>query len=85
MPTPTEDPNKAAFLERVRTALGRANPILHTPNHPSAHFEDYSSWHSGGVNMLFGDGRVKFLSSNIDAAVFHALATRAGNEQDGGY
>lgn len=57
----------------------------HTPNHPSAHFEDYSSWHSGGVNMLFGDGRVKFLSSNIDAAVFHALATRAGNEQDGAY
>ena len=35
MPTPVEDPNKAVFLERVRTALGRANPIIHTPDHPS--------------------------------------------------
>jgi L-lactate dehydrogenase complex protein LldG len=35
MPTPVEDPNKAAFLERVRTALGRTQPILHTPDHPS--------------------------------------------------
>ena len=35
MPAPVEDPNKAAFLERVRGALGRAEPITHTPDHPS--------------------------------------------------
>ena len=35
MPTPEEDPNKAAFLARVRDALGRAEPLTHTPDHPS--------------------------------------------------
>ena len=57
----------------------------HTPNHPSAHFEDYSSWHSSGVHILFGDGRVRFLSNSVDETVFHALATRSGNEQAVGY
>ena len=33
-PAPEEHPNKAAFLRRVREALGRADPILHTPDHP---------------------------------------------------
>ena len=35
MPTPVEDPNKAAFLERVRESLGRHSPILATPDHPT--------------------------------------------------
>jgi L-lactate dehydrogenase complex protein LldG len=30
---PAEHPNKAAFLARVREALGRTEPILHTPDH----------------------------------------------------
>ena len=33
MPTPEEDPNKAAFIKRVRLALGRTEPIAHTPDH----------------------------------------------------
>lgn len=35
MPTPDEHENKEAFLKRVREALGRSEPILHTPDHPS--------------------------------------------------
>ena len=35
MPTPVEDPNKAAFLARVRGALGRSTPITVTPDHPT--------------------------------------------------
>ena len=31
---PEEHPNKAAFLGRVRAALGRTEPISHTPDHP---------------------------------------------------
>lgn len=34
MPAPEEHPNKAAFLRRVREALGRSEPVLHPPDHP---------------------------------------------------
>jgi prepilin-type N-terminal cleavage/methylation domain-containing protein/prepilin-type processing-associated H-X9-DG protein len=39
-----------------------------------------SSRHSGGVNMLMGDGSVKFIKSTISTNVWWALGTRAGNE-----
>jgi L-lactate dehydrogenase complex protein LldG len=32
---PQEDPNKAAFLQRVREALGYADPLSATPDYPS--------------------------------------------------
>jgi L-lactate utilization protein LutC len=34
-PIPTEDLNKAKFLQRVREALGRTEPLVHTPDHPA--------------------------------------------------
>lgn len=34
MPTPEEHSNKAAFLGRVRNALGRSEPVLYPPDHP---------------------------------------------------
>ncbi len=48
----------------------------------------YSSWsaitatseHSGGVNVLFGDGAVRFIGDSIDRAVWRALGTRNGGE-----
>ena len=30
-----ESDNKAAFIQRVREALGRSEPVLHTPDHPA--------------------------------------------------
>jgi prepilin-type N-terminal cleavage/methylation domain-containing protein/prepilin-type processing-associated H-X9-DG protein len=38
------------------------------------------SYHSGGVNALFGDGSVKFIASSINVALWRALGTRAGGE-----
>jgi len=35
VPPPVEDPNKAAFIERVRKALGRSQPLTAIPDHPS--------------------------------------------------
>ncbi|MDX1966605.1 MAG: DUF1559 domain-containing protein [Planctomycetaceae bacterium] len=52
----------------------------HTPNHPSLHIDDYSSWHTGGVHFLFADGRVRFVNENVDYVLFQGVATRAGNE-----
>lgn len=37
-----------------------------------------NSFHDGGVNMAFADGRVKFLSQSINGAVYAALASPQG-------
>jgi prepilin-type processing-associated H-X9-DG protein len=46
--------------------------------------DDFSSKHTGGVNLLFGDGSVRFLRSiTIDGPqryAFWAMGTRAGGE-----
>jgi prepilin-type N-terminal cleavage/methylation domain-containing protein/prepilin-type processing-associated H-X9-DG protein len=42
--------------------------------------DDFSSWHPGGVNIVFADGSVHFLLNETDHAVFLALGTRAGGE-----
>ena len=39
-----------------------------------------SSRHSGGVNVLFCDGSVRFVKSSVSTAVWWNLGTRAGGE-----
>jgi prepilin-type processing-associated H-X9-DG protein/prepilin-type N-terminal cleavage/methylation domain-containing protein len=38
------------------------------------------SFHPGGVNVLFGDGSVRFVSNSIDARALEGMATRNGAE-----
>ncbi len=38
------------------------------------------SQHPGGVNLLMADGSVQFIFDEIDIIVWHAMATRNGNE-----
>lgn len=38
------------------------------------------SYHSGGVNVLFMDGSVRFVSDSVDVFVWRAAGTIAGNE-----
>ena len=40
-----------------------------------------SSLHPGGVNVLFCDGTVRFITDNIDQQVYWAMGTRNGQEQ----
>jgi prepilin-type N-terminal cleavage/methylation domain-containing protein/prepilin-type processing-associated H-X9-DG protein len=42
--------------------------------------DDYYSEHPGGVNMLFADGSVRFVSERLNHDVLLALGTRAGGE-----
>lgn len=55
----------------------------HTPNHPSLHIDDYSSWHAGGVHFLFADGRVRLVNENVDYRLFQGIATPSGGEDIG--
>jgi prepilin-type processing-associated H-X9-DG protein len=38
------------------------------------------SWHTGGANVVMGDGAVRFFSNSIDAGTQHALHSRNGGE-----
>lgn len=42
--------------------------------------QDVYSFHSGGANILFGDGHVKFVSADIDIREFVKMVTRTGGE-----
>ncbi len=57
---------------------------------PNADFPVYDpdtfySFHSGGAQFLFGDGSVRFISSNVDGPTYQHLATIAGGEVPGDY
>ncbi|MCE9561139.1 MAG: DUF1559 domain-containing protein [Planctomycetes bacterium] len=41
---------------------------------------NFSSSHTRGINFVFADGHVRFLTSSVNYATYTALATRAGNE-----
>ncbi|HEY7312539.1 MAG TPA: DUF1559 domain-containing protein [Gemmataceae bacterium] len=43
------------------------------------------SWHTGGVNSMFCDGSVHFISDSISLSTWQALGTRAGGEVPGDY
>ena len=42
-----------------------------------------NSYHTGGVNALFVDGHVSFVSDSVDAKVWQAVGTINGNEAIG--
>lgn len=44
-----------------------------------------SSNHLGGVNMLMGDGSVRFIGDNIDLKTWVAIGTRAAGDLPGNY
>ena len=57
----------------------------HLPNNPLVFDADAtSSFHTQGVNFLFGDGSVQSISNSISGTVYEALLTRAGGEPVGG-
>ena len=58
--------------------LGQARVMRQTET-PLANGAFISS-HPGGGNFVLGDGRVEFISENIDLELYQALSTRAGEE-----
>jgi prepilin-type N-terminal cleavage/methylation domain-containing protein/prepilin-type processing-associated H-X9-DG protein len=53
----------------------------HLPNNPLVFDADATaSFHTNGVNFLFGDGSVHPITNTISGTVYEALLTRAGGE-----
>ncbi len=51
-----------------------------TPNNNLGYVDDFTSLHPGGVNFLFGDGSVHFITNTINPVTWVALGSRAGGE-----
>jgi prepilin-type processing-associated H-X9-DG protein len=43
-------------------------------------YREADSYHSGGVNSLFGDGSVKFIKSSANQSTWWALGTKGNGE-----
>ncbi len=58
------------------------NPINAVPYNGSDNFNDVSfgSQHPGGAQFSYADGKVTFLSENIDMSLYRALGSREGEE-----
>ncbi|UUO06076.1 DUF1559 domain-containing protein [Blastopirellula sp. J2-11] len=59
-------------------ALG--NPIIHPPNFPTLHVGQMQSEHTGGANVLLGDGSVRFISEVVNRQLFAAMTSIAEGE-----
>jgi prepilin-type processing-associated H-X9-DG protein len=51
---------------------------------PSRIMTTANSEHPGGVNVLFGDGAVKFVKNSVNVLTWRAIGTRRGGEVVGG-
>jgi prepilin-type N-terminal cleavage/methylation domain-containing protein/prepilin-type processing-associated H-X9-DG protein len=71
--------NNADYAEALILAHGNAT---HVPNvdFPIYDPDVFWSMHPGGANFLFGDGTVRFLSSNINPMTYQWMCTIAGGE-----
>ena len=67
----------------INAVLGVINAAAIPPRVQTTSTRGFSSAHVGGAQFLFGDGRVRFLSENIDAATFDALGTYSSDEVPG--
>jgi prepilin-type N-terminal cleavage/methylation domain-containing protein/prepilin-type processing-associated H-X9-DG protein len=71
----------AGVVEGANEAMVRVVGVGdHAPNDPHHHFDDFASYHPGGVHFLYGDGSVQRVNSQIDIAAYQALCTRGGGE-----
>jgi prepilin-type N-terminal cleavage/methylation domain-containing protein/prepilin-type processing-associated H-X9-DG protein len=54
--------------------------VIHPPNSPVGHTDEYYSLHPGGANVLLGDGSVRFVKQSINLLTWQALSSRSNGE-----
>lgn len=50
------------------------------PNTSPASFQDFRSYHPGGINIVLGDGSTQFVADSIEQLTFQSLGTINGGE-----
>jgi prepilin-type processing-associated H-X9-DG protein/prepilin-type N-terminal cleavage/methylation domain-containing protein len=54
--------------------------VIHPPNSPLGHTDEFYSLHPGGANVLMGDGSVRFVKQSINLLTWQALSSRSTGE-----
>ncbi len=54
--------------------------VIHPPNSPLGHTDEFYSLHPGGSNVLMADGSVRFVKQSINLVAWQGLCSRAGGE-----
>jgi len=68
-----------AFFSHTQTPNAKTYDCANSSDYICAHIAT-RSMHSGGVNVAFADGSVRFIKNSINPATWVALGTRAGGE-----
>jgi prepilin-type N-terminal cleavage/methylation domain-containing protein/prepilin-type processing-associated H-X9-DG protein len=61
-------------------SLYESPQVIHPPNSPLGHTDEFYSLHPGGANVLMGDGSVRFIKQSINLLAWQALSSRANGE-----
>jgi prepilin-type N-terminal cleavage/methylation domain-containing protein/prepilin-type processing-associated H-X9-DG protein len=61
-------------------SLYEAPRVIHPPNSPLGHTDEFYALHPGGANALMGDGSVRFVKQSINLRAWQALSSRSGGE-----
>jgi prepilin-type N-terminal cleavage/methylation domain-containing protein len=65
----------AAGTVKINKTLGNVNTMA--GDYQDGTTVGFSSWHTGGVQAVLGDGTVRFLSENIDSTIYENLSRRS--------
>jgi prepilin-type N-terminal cleavage/methylation domain-containing protein/prepilin-type processing-associated H-X9-DG protein len=61
-------------------SLYESPQVIHPPNSPLGHTDEFYSLHPGGANVLLGDGSIRFIKQSINLLTWQALSSRAVGE-----
>jgi len=64
---------------------GKDSTVLLSGDYQDKTTVGFSSWHSGGMQAVLGDGTVRFINQNVDPDVYQNLARRADGETLGDF